>query len=43
MKALLADVAISYVVNAAKLRQQEQLSEQLQVAAEAIAAVGLQV
>lgn len=31
--------ATSYVVNAAKLRQQEQLSEQLQVAAEAIAAV----
>jgi GAF domain-containing protein len=30
--ALLADVATSYVVNASKLRQQEQLSEQLQEA-----------
>ena len=43
MTALLADVATSYVVNAAKLRQQEQLNEPLQVAAEAIVAVGLQV
>src|SRR5664280_2222956 len=31
---VLADVATSYVVNASKLRQQEQLSEQLQVALE---------
>ena len=30
--AVLADMATSYVVNASKLRQQEQLSEQLQVA-----------
>jgi len=32
--AVLADVATSYVVNASKLRQQEQLSEQLQAALE---------
>jgi GAF domain-containing protein len=32
--AVLADVATSYVVNASKLRQQEQLSEQLQEALE---------
>jgi len=32
--AVLADVATSYVVNASKLRQQEQLSEQLQQALE---------
>jgi GAF domain-containing protein len=32
--AVLADVATSYVVNASKLRQQEQLSEQLQHALE---------
>ena len=31
---VLADVATSYVVNASKLRQQEQLSEQLQAALE---------
>jgi AmiR/NasT family two-component response regulator len=31
---VLADVATSYVVNACKLRQQEQLSEQLQEALE---------
>jgi AmiR/NasT family two-component response regulator len=31
---VLADVATSYVVNASKLRQQEQLSEQLQHALE---------
>ena len=31
---MLADVATSYVVNASKLRQQEQLSEQLQEALE---------
>jgi AmiR/NasT family two-component response regulator len=31
---VLADVATSYVVNASKLRQQEQLSEQLQEALE---------
>jgi len=31
---VLADVATSYVVNASKLRQQEQLSEQLQQALE---------
>ena len=31
---MLADVATSYVVNASKLRQQEQLSEQLQHALE---------
>ena len=35
----MADVATSYVVNASKLRQQEQLSEQ----AKGIIAVGLQV
>ena len=34
MAGVLADVATSYVVNASKLRQQEQLSEQLQKALE---------
>ena len=34
MAGVLADVATSYVVNASKLRQQEQLSEQLQEALE---------
>jgi AmiR/NasT family two-component response regulator len=32
--ALMADVSTSYLVNASKLRQQEQLSEQLQEALE---------
>jgi hypothetical protein len=37
--AVLADVATSYVVNASKLRQQEQLTEQLQKALESRAVI----
>ena len=42
MAGVLADVATCYVVNASRLRQQEQLSEQLQHALES-PVVGLHV